>query len=209
MTSAAPTSPLASQRRVRILQAAQRVLARAGMRGLRMDDIAREAGLSKGALYASFAGKDDLLVALAQWWSANELGLLATLVAQRTHPVAPRLWRWFRHTLAARADSWAARYELYALASRPGPIRAVVQRHWLRVVALLAELLAQTPPTAAPRPAPQARALALTLFLEGWAFLRVAGLPATQPEGFPQAWQVWHHLHPLGSIGPDSHPAGG
>ena len=52
-------------------------------------------------------------------------------------------------------------------------------------------------------------ALALTLFLEGWAFLRVAGLPATQPESFPQAWQVWHHLHPLDPIGPDSHPAGG
>ncbi|HEY0301108.1 MAG TPA: TetR family transcriptional regulator, partial [Rhizomicrobium sp.] len=57
--------------RVSILDAARRVAARDGDLSLR--GVAAEAGFAPAALYGYFAGKDDLLLALA----ADDLALLA------------------------------------------------------------------------------------------------------------------------------------
>jgi len=46
--------------RERLLDAAAHVFARRGYRGASMSEIAAEAGLSKGALYWNFAGKEEL-----------------------------------------------------------------------------------------------------------------------------------------------------
>ena len=51
-------------RRVQILEAAKRCFARQGYHETKVDDIVREAGLSKGALYWYFKGKGELLDAL-------------------------------------------------------------------------------------------------------------------------------------------------
>lgn len=50
--------------RERLLDAAVCVFARRGYRGASMNEIATEAGLSKGALYWNFAGKEELFFAL-------------------------------------------------------------------------------------------------------------------------------------------------
>jgi AcrR family transcriptional regulator len=50
--------------REQLLAAASRVFARSGYRGASMSEIAAEAGFSKGALYWSFASKDELFFAL-------------------------------------------------------------------------------------------------------------------------------------------------
>jgi AcrR family transcriptional regulator len=47
-----------------LLDAAERVFARRGYRGASLDDIAAEAGFSKGAVYSNFTGKEDLFLAL-------------------------------------------------------------------------------------------------------------------------------------------------
>jgi AcrR family transcriptional regulator len=52
------------ERREEILNAAARVLARS-VGSATMDDVAREAGLSKGGLYRHFQSKEELLIALA------------------------------------------------------------------------------------------------------------------------------------------------
>jgi len=57
---------LADERRTQILQAALACMARSGYAGTTMDDIAREAGLSKGALYWYFASKREVFLALMQ-----------------------------------------------------------------------------------------------------------------------------------------------
>ncbi|KEZ77984.1 TetR/AcrR family transcriptional regulator [Salinisphaera hydrothermalis] len=49
--------------RTRILAAAVRCVARRGVRGLRMADVGREAGVSSGLLYYHFADRDGLLAA--------------------------------------------------------------------------------------------------------------------------------------------------
>src|SRR5438309_11766625 len=50
--------------RSRLLEAAEVVFARRGFHGARVDEIAREAGATTGALYANFAGKEDLFLEL-------------------------------------------------------------------------------------------------------------------------------------------------
>jgi AcrR family transcriptional regulator len=50
--------------REQLLAAASRVFARSGYHGASMSEIAAEAGFSKGALYWSFASKDELFFAL-------------------------------------------------------------------------------------------------------------------------------------------------
>src|ERR1700749_4112151 len=51
--------------RAAILEAARRVAAREGARNLSLRGVAAEAGYAPAALYGYFAGKDDLLLALA------------------------------------------------------------------------------------------------------------------------------------------------
>jgi AcrR family transcriptional regulator len=75
------TDPGRNERRARervatrasILQAARRVAAREGARNLSLRGVAAEAGYAPAALYGYFAGKDDLLLALA----AEDLAVLA------------------------------------------------------------------------------------------------------------------------------------
>jgi len=50
--------------RRRLLEAAESVFARRGFHGASVEEIAREAGATTGALYSNFAGKEDLFLAL-------------------------------------------------------------------------------------------------------------------------------------------------
>jgi AcrR family transcriptional regulator len=50
--------------RLRLLEAAATVFARRGFHGASVDEIAREAGATTGALYANFAGKEELFLEL-------------------------------------------------------------------------------------------------------------------------------------------------
>lgn len=52
--------------RARILEAAQHVFATKGYHRALMDDVAREAGLSKGALYFHFPSKEELFLSLVE-----------------------------------------------------------------------------------------------------------------------------------------------
>lgn len=49
--------------RDRLLDAAARVIARDGFRGARLADVAREAGLTTGAVYSNFRDKEELFLA--------------------------------------------------------------------------------------------------------------------------------------------------
>src|SRR3954471_13492259 len=50
--------------RAELVQAARRTFLRHGFHGASVDLIADEAGYTKGAVYSSFAGKDDLFLAV-------------------------------------------------------------------------------------------------------------------------------------------------
>src|ERR1700761_597534 len=59
--------------RTRLLEAAAKVYSTHGFAGATLDDVAEEAGLTKGALYGHFGSKDNLLVALMEEYLAAEI----------------------------------------------------------------------------------------------------------------------------------------
>lgn len=58
------TRPTRLQTRARILKAAGEVFTSSGYDGASLDQVAAAAGLTKGAVYSSFSGKDELFFAL-------------------------------------------------------------------------------------------------------------------------------------------------
>jgi AcrR family transcriptional regulator len=65
----------AEETRERLVAAAARVVAEQGFEGARVGEIAREAGLTTGAIYAHFRSKDELLAAATEGRGAAELGV--------------------------------------------------------------------------------------------------------------------------------------
>jgi AcrR family transcriptional regulator len=72
--------PTRAQTRARLLQAASEVFAARGYDRATLDDVAAAADLTKGAVYSSFAGKDELFYALMQERIAERLALVAEAV---------------------------------------------------------------------------------------------------------------------------------
>jgi len=50
--------------RARLMSSAARVAARRGLEGASLDEVAEEAGFTKGAVYANFASKEDLFLSM-------------------------------------------------------------------------------------------------------------------------------------------------
>jgi AcrR family transcriptional regulator len=75
-----PREDLSEERRGQILEAAAVVFAHSGFHDTRMDDIAAEAGVSKGTLYWYFESKDDLIQSLLDRIIAMEIEQAATII---------------------------------------------------------------------------------------------------------------------------------
>jgi len=109
---AARVSP--EQRRPEVLDAAFAVFLRQGYFGASMEDIAREAGVSKPVVYACFATKDDLFVALIEREERRVLGEIARALP-RSAGADPR---------SAMADGLAG--FLRAVAANPDAYRLIL-----------------------------------------------------------------------------------
>lgn len=68
--------------RRRLLDSAEAVFARSGFHGASVEEIAREAGATSGALYSNFAGKEDLFLALFEERIATDVGDYSQIVAE-------------------------------------------------------------------------------------------------------------------------------
>src|SRR5689334_9216575 len=68
--------------RRRLIDAAESVFARSGFHGASVEEIAREAGATTGALYSNFAGKEDLFLALFEERIATDMGDYSEIVAE-------------------------------------------------------------------------------------------------------------------------------
>ncbi len=88
--------PTQAQRRARsrsaLLESAARGLSRYGYGNLVLEDVARDAGYTRGALYHQFKDKEDLALAVIEWVYENWMREVGDLAAQQTDPVA-ELWR--------------------------------------------------------------------------------------------------------------------
>jgi AcrR family transcriptional regulator len=68
--------------RRRLLDGAEAVFARSGYHGASVDEIAREAGATTGALYSNFAGKEDLFLALFEERIATDVRDYSQIAAE-------------------------------------------------------------------------------------------------------------------------------
>jgi AcrR family transcriptional regulator len=62
-----------AQTRARLLDAAAQVYARRGFAGATLDEVAAEAGFTKGAVYGHFGSKENLLLALVEEYLAGQV----------------------------------------------------------------------------------------------------------------------------------------
>jgi AcrR family transcriptional regulator len=69
-----PRQEKRAQTRAALLDAAERLWAQRGIRGASLDEIAAQAGMTKGAVYSNFTGKTDLILALLDRYTQVELG---------------------------------------------------------------------------------------------------------------------------------------
>jgi AcrR family transcriptional regulator len=85
--SATQVGPLPPERRreltrTALVEAAAEVFARKGFHGASLDEIAEAAGFTRGAIYSNFKSKEDLLLAVVDWYSARQLDAFSSVLEQ-------------------------------------------------------------------------------------------------------------------------------
>ena len=153
-----------------LLESAARGLSRHGYGNLVLDDVARQAGYTRGALYHQFRDKEDLALEVLRWADAtwrHEVGALAEAQAE---PVAALLAMARGHAILCRRDiarvAMALRVEF---SGRDHPIARELERVQSGLVKRLARLInaGRNDGSIPPGPPPRAVALALIGALEG------------------------------------------
>lgn len=136
-------SPRQRHTPAKILDAAMRCVARRGFHGASMHDICAEAGMSPGALYRHFAGKDALIVALVE--SDREHGL--ALITRATEGLAgsAALDALIEAALADMRDAERnrMRLEISAESARNGAVREAHARAYDALVTAIAEFIGE------------------------------------------------------------------
>lgn len=111
--------------RGRLLDAAQMVFARRGYHAASVDEVAREAGATTGALYAHFAGKEDLFLAVLDHTLADDVRGYAeasgsgTTISEQARAGADR----WMEVLSERPDYFPLFIEFWAYAVRTPHVR--------------------------------------------------------------------------------------
>jgi AcrR family transcriptional regulator len=138
-----PRPDVSEERRSQIIESAIKVFAREGFAKTRMDDVAAEAGLSKGLLYWYFKSKEEIIIAIADVLFGAELRKLQNLTAE-----GPTARAWLESFLEVYIEDLRRLlkvtpiiYEFYALAFRNRAVRRVMQEYLHRFVAILEPLV--------------------------------------------------------------------
>jgi AcrR family transcriptional regulator len=81
-----PKPDVSQERKEQIIQAATTAFAKSGFSKTRMDDIAKESGLSKGSLYLYFKSKDEIFGGILDSFFQREFDLIAKLSENKDMP---------------------------------------------------------------------------------------------------------------------------
>jgi AcrR family transcriptional regulator len=138
-----PRADVSEERRSQIIESAIQVFAREGFAKTRMDDVAAEAGLSKGLLYWYFKSKEEIIIAIADLLFGAELRKLQsrTPEGQSARACLENFLEIYIEDLHRLLKVTPIIYEFYALAFRNGAVRRVMQEYLHRFVALLEPLV--------------------------------------------------------------------
>jgi AcrR family transcriptional regulator len=140
-----PRPDVSEERREQIIAAAIAVFAQHGFHDTRMDDIVKESGLSKGALYWYFESKDDIIAAIMDRFMDREIeGMQAALKLEM--PASDKLLQlggMFVEEIQGMLDLMPILYEFYASATRDKTVRKALMRYFQPMRELLAALVQQ------------------------------------------------------------------
>ena len=166
--------PTQAERRARsrtaLLESAARGLSRYGYANLVLEDVAREAGYTRGALYHQFKDKEDLALAVLRWADETWQREVGELADQQPDPLSALLAMARGHAVLCRRDiarvAMALRVEFDGREHRISQELAHVQA---ALVKRLARLVNAGRADGSIPPGPPARAVALALIgaLEG------------------------------------------
>jgi AcrR family transcriptional regulator len=173
-----PTQAERSARtRSALLESAARGLSRCGYGNLVLEQVAREAGYTRGALYHQFKDKEDLALAVLHWADESWRREVGELADQESDPVAALLAMARGHAVLCRRDiarvAMALRVEF---SGQDHPIGRELERVQAGLVKRLVRLIDAGRRDGSIPPGPPARAVALAFVgaLEG-AVIALAG----------------------------------
>src|SRR5579864_6997546 len=72
--------------RKKLLAAAEKTFARDGFEAARLEDIASQAGYTRGAFYANFKSKEDIFFALLEQWVRERIDSLTSALRRHSNP---------------------------------------------------------------------------------------------------------------------------
>ena len=139
------TRPTREQTRARVLQAASEVFAKQGYDRASLDDVAAAAGLTKGAVYSSFASKDELFYALMRERIDERLALVAAAVERQTtlEDITRDAGAGLAELIFSQADWHLLFIEFWTRAVRDPSLRKEFARHRRAARELIARFLEQ------------------------------------------------------------------
>jgi len=182
-----PRPDVSEERRSQILEAAMAVFARQGFDQARMDDIAQEAGLSKGALYLYYKSKDAIISAILQFFFSRAMKKLQGFLESEEPPsVREQLLRLNQYYIAEM--KWMVSllplsFEFYAVAARQRAVRQFLKRYFKDYREVLAAFVQRGIDRGEFRDLQAERvAIAITALCEGMALLWMVDPEATQWE---------------------------
>lgn len=163
-----------------LLESAARGLSRHGYGNLVLEEVAREAGYTRGALYHQFRDKEALALAVIEWVNESWMREVGEVAAQELDPVAEMLALARGHAIFCRRDIarvvMALRLEF---SGQDHPVGRRIEQIWEGGVKRCVRLINAGRRTGSIPPGPPARAVALALLgsLEGAAIALAGEVP--------------------------------
>ena len=160
-----------------LLESAARGLSRYGYGNLVLEEVAREAGYTRGALYHQFKDKEDLALAVVEWVDETWWREVGGLVEEEADPAAALLALARGHAVYCRRDvarvAMALRLEF---SGRDHPVGRAVERASRTLIKRCARLIEAGRRDGSIPPGPPAKAVALAFMgaVEG-AVIALAG----------------------------------
>lgn len=138
-----PRPDVSEARKDQILDAATEIFNQKGFQQARMDDIAEESQLSKGALYWYFKSKDEIIIAILDRLFQHEFKDLEKLRAERLS-ATESLWIFTERVIQdmnRMLGMIPIAYEFIALAFRSRVVQEAMRRYFNRYLTILVPLI--------------------------------------------------------------------
>jgi AcrR family transcriptional regulator len=147
-----------------LLEAAARGLSRLGFGNLVLEDVAREAGYTRGALYHLFANKEELALAVVAWIKETWWAHMAEVLTDDADPVHALKSLAREHAIYCRRDIARVHMVLsIEFSGQDHPVGRAVGEAGERVLAEVTRLVTAARDRGAIPPGPPARVLALAI----------------------------------------------